>query len=224
MKEYHKIQSVYKRDVDPNSPSKGKFIEGVWTRPEFSFLANNPWLATEKIDGTNIRVQLTPYLQDGKRVYFKKIQGRTDRADLPKHLLEKLSEIFNPLYDTINEVFHYDSQELAPVCLYGEGYGMKIQGGGKYIANDTDFALFDVRVGEWWLKREDVVEIGMKLGLTVAPSLGVMTLIEAIAACKVGFMSQFGNFSAEGMVLTPATPLRARNGSRIITKIKLSDF
>jgi len=68
MSEYHKIESVYKRD--PETKYKN-FLEGDFTRPEFEFLKDNKWVATEKVDGTNIRVY---YDSD---VTF---MGRTDKA------------------------------------------------------------------------------------------------------------------------------------------------
>lgn len=47
MSEYHKIQSVYKREPTGTR----HLIEGEWTLPEFEYLANNPWTFTEKVDG-----------------------------------------------------------------------------------------------------------------------------------------------------------------------------
>lgn len=53
MTEYHKIQTLFKRDME----SKHKtLLEGQWTLPEFEYLAGNVWTFTEKVDGTNIRV------------------------------------------------------------------------------------------------------------------------------------------------------------------------
>jgi len=40
----------------------------------------------------------------------------------------------------------------------------------------------------------------------------------------VGFMSAWGEFKAEGIVARPSIELIARNGKRIITKIKHKDF
>ena len=51
MKEYHKIQSVFKRDI-----ANGKIIEGKYSLPEFEYLKDNQWVFTEKVDGTNIRI------------------------------------------------------------------------------------------------------------------------------------------------------------------------
>mgnify|MGYP001604261791 FL=1 len=51
MIEYHKINSLYKRDP------RGKMLFGDYSCPEFEYLQNNEWSFQEKIDGTNIRVR-----------------------------------------------------------------------------------------------------------------------------------------------------------------------
>ena len=56
MSKYHKIQSIFKRDM---TSKRRTLIEGYWTLPEFEYLANNPWTFTEKVDGTNIRVMFS---------------------------------------------------------------------------------------------------------------------------------------------------------------------
>ena len=89
------------------------------------------------------------------------------------------------------------------MCLYGEGYGARIQGGGNYNPNGVDFVLFDILIGEWWLQRKDVEDVATKLGITVVPIIGIGTLIEAVARVKQGFNSTWGNFSAEGIVVKP---------------------
>ena len=48
-KEYPKIQSIFKRDENTH-----KFIDGVFSLPEFEYLKDNLWIWTEKIDGRNI--------------------------------------------------------------------------------------------------------------------------------------------------------------------------
>jgi len=110
------------------------------------------------------------------------------------------------------------------VCLYGEGCGSGIQkGGGKYY-EDKRFVLFDVRVGEWWLQRPDVEDIACKMGIPCVPVIGKGTLWELAAAVKDGIGSTWGPFMAEGIVARPSTELCARNGQRIITKLKHKDF
>jgi hypothetical protein len=208
MSEYHKIHSIYKRDMD----SKHKtLIEGAWTLPEFEYLAGNAWTFTEKVDGTNIRV----IFKDGGITFG----GRTENAQIPAQLVTRLNERFLPLAAKLGEVFADGS-----AVLYGEGYGAKIQkGGGNYRA-DQDFVLFDVRVGRWWLQRADVHDVAQKLGLDVVPVIGEGTLHDAIAAAKTGFTSTWGEFQAEGIVARPKTELKTRDGHRIITKIKCRDF
>ena len=207
MNEYHKIQTLFKRDMEHNGKT---LLEGQWTLPEFEFLAGNAWVFTEKVDGTNIRVML-----NGGAVTFG---GKTDSAQIPAQLVARLNERFLPLAAKMQEVFGCDA------CLYGEGYGAKIQKGGGNYRQDQDFVLFDVKVGYWWLQRADVEDVAQKLGLDVVPIIGEGTLHDAIAAAKTGIASTWGNFQAEGIVARPKTELKTRNGHRIITKIKCCDF
>ena len=51
-------------------------------------------------------------------------KGRTDRADIPKHLLNKLNELFNK--EKLIELFNLNEKKTK-ITIYGEGYGMKIQ-------------------------------------------------------------------------------------------------
>lgn len=214
MKEYHKIQTLFKRD--------GKtLLEGQWTTPEFEYLVNSMWVFTEKVDGTNIRVML----KDGGITFG----GKTDKAQTPAQLVARLSERFSayrhcsvPLATKMQEMFGCDA------CLYGEGYGAKIQKGGGNYRQDQDFVLFDILVSnaeyDWWLQRADVEDVAQKLGLDVVPVIGEGTLHDAVAAAKNGIVSAWGNFQAEGIVARPKTELRTRSGQRIITKIKCRDF
>ena len=66
MIEYPHIDSVFKRYMD--GPNRGRLIEGEWTYPEFEYLAPCKWVGTEKVDGTNIRVQWYPQGVDGSSI------------------------------------------------------------------------------------------------------------------------------------------------------------
>jgi hypothetical protein len=203
MKEYHKIDSIYKRDLN------GMFID-EFSRPEFGYLFENKWAGTEKIDGTNIRI-----MWEGKKL---RIGGKTDNAQIPTSLYEKLTSMFSA--EKMELVF-----PDTDICLYGEGYGARIQkGGGNYISAGVSFILFDVKIGFMWLKREDVIDIAGKLDILCVPEVFRGTLTEAIEMVKNGFTSQWGNFPAEGLVLKPAIELQDRRGHRIITKVKTRDF
>ena len=206
MKKYHKIQTVFKRDPKTNFKT---LLENDYSIPEFEFLKDNLWMFTEKVDGTNIRV-----MYDGENVTFA---GKTDRAEIQGELLKRLSERFTQ--QAFKDIFKETS-----ACLYGEGYGAKIQKGGGNYRRDQDFVLFDIKIDEWWLQREDIEDIAQKLQIEVVPIIGEGTLAQMVEKVKAGFNSIWGNFSAEGIVARPAVELAARNGSRIITKLKCRDF
>lgn len=209
MKEYHKIETLYDRDEKTH-----KVIVGKWRIPEFGYLYNNSWLFTEKVDGTNVRV-----MWDGDVLRFG---GRTDNAQMPVPLLAELNSMFTP--GQMAAVFP-DASVLSPVCLYGEGYGKGIQkGGGNYKPDGVGFALFDVRVGNWWLKWADVQDVGNKLTITCVPVLGSGSLLDATGVVQAGIQSHWGSFPAEGLVLRPQVDLFTRQGERVIGKLKTRDF
>ena len=208
MNQYHKIQTVYKRDPETKFKT---LIVGAFSLPEFEYLKYNEWVFTEKVDGTNIRVMF-----DGETITFG---GKTDRAQIPTPLINRLNERFSDQHLLFTEVF-----ESHEVCLYGEGYGAKIQKGGGNYRQDQDFVLFDVKIGKWWLQRSDVEDVAQKLGLDIVPIIGHGTLFHMVERGRNGFKSQWGDFKAEGIVARPSVELKSRNGSRIITKIKYKDF
>jgi hypothetical protein len=207
MIEYHKIQTIFKR----NEKTK-KIIINDWTLSEFEYLKDNIWQFSEKIDGTNIRIDwdcLTSKITLG---------GRTENAQISANLISRLNEIFN--IELLKSIFPAIS-----VLFFGEGYGAKIQkGGGNYKSDGVDFILFDVLIKGMWLERNNVNDIADKLGIKSVPIIGDGTLQNAIDIVSSGFNSSFGNFLAEGFVMRPKTELFTRNGKRIIAKIKTVDF
>lgn len=211
MKQYHKIATIFKRD-----PKNMRYvIEGEWAKPEFEYLANNIWIYTEKVDGTNIRV-----MWNGSKVIFG---GKTDNAQLYTPLIQRLQELFDTTPK--RKLFRDTFGEEGEVCFYGEGYGAKIQGsGGNYKADGVDFTLFDIKVGNIWLERSNVEDIAIKFGIKPVPIVGEGTLIEGINLIKNGLVSQWGEFKAEGIVARPKVELQDRRGFRVITKIKARDF
>jgi hypothetical protein len=217
--EYHKIPGPFKREV--SGPNKNKVIPWAWTSPELEFLADAPWIFTEKIDGTNIRV-----IWDGHKPEFR---GRTDKAQLPPKLLKALEEMFP------EELFE-QTFGANPVILFGEGYGAGIQKGGGNYRPDNSFILFDVKIAEWWLQRDSVVDIAHSLGIDIVPVVHEGSLRGAISVmatkpmysqtAQVIKLGKEGDLSivAEGLVGTPQVPLFARDGSRIIVKLKGCDL
>lgn len=217
MAEFQKIQTLFKRD------ERNIIIPEEFTYPEFYTLKDIMWECTEKIDGTNIRIELDFYMNEhGERGVEVSYKGRTDNANIPDHLYRRLKELF----DDINWLEIFDV-ETGHITLYGEGYGLKIQKGGNYISKGVDFILFDVRVNKWWLNRESVEDIAEKLNIKIVPLIGYMTISEAVEYVKRGFKSTIAEnkeYDAEGLVLRTKDGLLRRNGERLITKIKTEDF
>lgn len=215
---YSKIQTLFKRD------DKNIIIPDQFTYPEFEYLKDNKWECTEKIDGTNIRIELDFNVHDdGVREVNVNFKGRTDEATIPAHLYRRLEELFN----NVNWLEIFDITSTTSITLYGEGYGTKIQKGGNYISSGVDFILFDVKVDKWWLQRDAIEDIANKLNIKIVPLIGYMTIPEAVEYVKKGFISTIAenkNYDAEGLVLKTSTGLLRRNGERLITKIKTIDF
>ena len=204
--QYQKISNVFARDM-----TTFKLIHGDWKKEEFGLLNDIQWVATEKVDGTNIRVS---YIEDN--LLF---DGKTDRAQIPPKLQSKLQEIFLPKYEIMYDLFHGKE-----VILYGEGYGNSIQkGGGKYSPN-VDFVLFDVKVDGGWLNRLQQEKIAESLKIDIVPVVFEGTLLDIVEFTKKGFNSAWGEFQAEGVVCKPYLEMTNKYGERVIVKIKTKDF
>lgn len=207
MREYHKIPTAWKRDPENKNRT---LIEGKWATPELAFLADCDWSWTEKVDGTNIRV-----MWDCEKVTFS---GKTDASQVAATLFAVLQDMFPPAL--------FKSLDLAPLCLYGEGFGAKIGKAGALYRNDQGFVLFDVNIGGWWLEQHNVDDIAGRLKIPQVPCRGVGKLGKAVDVVRGdGLLSMWGDFPVEGLVMRPnGAELHDRGGHRIITKIKRKDF
>ena len=208
MREYHKIETVFNRSTDGDK----RLIWGDYRNETVEYLANNIWQFTEKIDGTNIRIHW-----DGHNV---EIGGRTDRAQIPKHLMDYLSATF--LTPEVEEMFEQTYGEK-DVILFGEGYGAKIQNGGDY-RSDVSFILFDVLIGDNWQSREWIEATAKMFGIDVVPIVLEGTIGDGIDYVMQHNHSTIGSAVMEGVVGKPKVEMKDRLGNRIIVKIKWKDF
>lgn len=211
MTEYTKIETIFERDVEGTK----KLIEGKFRNDTVEYLKDNQWIGTEKIDGTNIGI-----VWDGHKVSY---QGRTERAQIPAHLMNKLIEMFG---GTVNEeIFEQKFGEMQ-VILFGEGYGAKIQKGGGNYRSDVSFILFDVYLPEsnLWLKRDAVEDIAKTFGIDAVPIVYEGNLAGAVDFVKGKPKSTIGTADMEGIVCKPAVDMLDRMGRRLVVKIKVCDF
>ena len=216
-KTYCKINTLYKRD------EKGKIMIGEFSRPEFEYLHNLPWIAYEKIDGTNMS-----YYWDGHTL---EIHGKTENASIPNSLINKMSTmVTKEMMEKVFPIKYDESGNEIPmlVIIYGEGYGAKIQKcGGRYMSKDVNFRVFDINIDDWWLELDDVKDICNKLNLEMAVPYGELTIQEAEEMVIKGFKSTISEdktLIAEGLVLRPKVQLFNKRGERIMVKIKYCDY
>ena len=244
---YQKINTIFMRDaknvIMPYEP---------FTEPEFEYLRGLKWRGEEKLDGTNMRIEVTKVpIWDGgiegstiNGVKFNvRIAGKTDNAQIPKNLLKHMQEKypnekvlaalglkeFIPVDEWENEHNWLTYEQIPDIyTIYGEGYGEGIQSGGWYIKGGNEFIVFDVKVNDIYLKTDARDEIATKLGAPIVPFIGYFTLDEAIAYVRKGFRSRVAQNPdakmAEGLVLRTDLGLRNRMGNRLIVKIKYEDF
>ena len=119
--------------------------------------------------------------------------------------------------------------EEIPVYIYGEFFGKKIQAGGNYDKDKNRFSIFDICMQGWWVPIDMLYSYAERLGLDVAPYIGVMTIPEAEEMVKRGFKTLVPNVSnpdylEEGIVARPVVPIKDPRGKRIIVKIKTCDY
>ena len=207
MKPYHKIHTVFKRNPRTNYKT---LLEGYYYSPVFEYLADNHWLFTEKINGFNTRITF-----NGVSIV---IAGRTNKDQLPEKTITALNDLFQPKLKEFKKLFKDG------VCLYGETYGAKTTKGSGNYRSDQGFVLFDILIGQWWLKHVNILDVSKQLNIDIAPIIGEGTLSDMVEMARKGFNSTWGDFQAEGIVARPEIRLQGAGGKRIITKIKCKDF
>ena len=208
MKEYEKIETIFVRDEKTK-----KLNENIYRNETIEFLKDIEWEFTEKIDGTNIRI----YWDGHKVSYF----GRTDKAQIPTQLMNKLIELFG---GNINEEMFEQKFGATPVMLIGEGYGAKIQKGGGDYRQDNNFILFDVCINNKYLSRDNVNDIANYFEIESVPVIFSGNLQKGIDFVKTKPNSTIGTAKMEGLVARPKVELYDKNGNRLIVKIKVCDF
>ena len=129
--------------------------------------------------------------------------------------------------------------EPYPIVLYGEGYGARIQkGGGNYRRDgDVSFRLFDVLIGETWLRRMDVEDVARQLDIKLVPRVDTdgthplwtidecIALVTSLGGLRSAVAREEGTPSfAEGIVAFTDPPLFNGRGQRLMWKLKAKDF
>jgi len=167
--------------------------------------------ALEKIHGTSAHVEW-----NGSELEF-----------FPGGVSPKLFEaLFNKeeLKERIIKLGH------AELVIHGEAYGGACQKMSDVYGKKLLFAVFDIKVGAYWLKVPDMVEVATELGLECVHYERITTDLAAIDAqrdapsvqairCGMG-----SDHKREGIVLRPLIEVQNGGGDRVIAKHKRQDF
>ena len=160
---YQKINTLFKRDVNNIIMPYEDFVD-----PAFEWLKNCKFECSEKVDGTNVRFEVSsmPKYENDELVgvsFSVEYKGKTDNAVLPKMLEDFMKTtytpdvIFNGLgikeFIPVSEFFEHNwlaldenTKEAIPdinrvpkmYTIYGEGYGVKIQACGSQYLKDSN--------------------------------------------------------------------------------------
>lgn len=234
---------------------QNKIIIGHFSEEVIAYLKNNLFDCFSKIDGTNTKIIFYP--STGEIAYGGKTDDA--QLDMHNKIMPGICERIKPLLvemfppecarfvpkqnDKRQNIYMdflmvekepekgYCAVELveAPVYIYGELFGAKIQKGGGNYSNGLRFSVFDVCQQGWWIPIEMLSETCQKLGLDMVPYIGRMTILEAEEMVRNGFATKVDNvvnpnYEEEGIVARPVVPLKDTHNNRVIVKIKHKDY
>jgi len=199
---YPKIQSIWKRDPE----NKMVIIPGSYSLEEISSVKK--WVVQEKVDGTNIRIRLSP---DKEPEFY----GRNDDSDIPSFVRERLRELF-PEY-----------MRSEPTWLFAEAYGPKIQANGALYADHIELCVFDKVINGIWTDPDELSSWTCEfMAANIAPIIGEYTLDEVVELIQTKPTSIIATYDCpmEGFVLKTNPVLFRDNGEPLYCKIKVKDY
>lgn len=121
-------------------------------------------------------------------------------------------------------------KEVGDAVIYGEAYGGKLLKMRKVYGDALRFVVFDVRIGDVWLRVPDAERFALQCGLEFVDYALIPTTEEAInferdrpstQAIRNGMGD---NHIREGVILRPPMELIRSDGKRIIVKHKRPEF
>lgn len=220
---YPSIETVFPRDKSTNKLSYDRLRDKTHEAVAF-------WIATEKVDGTNIRVSIE---RDGSISYY----GRNTNI-IPPGMKEVLDAVFLPAKEAILAAYPDESM----IVIYGEGFGQGIRGSDtqEYTKSGKHFIMFDVYLqydkgNGYFLDVEELKEFSKKFNIEIVPIVGVFQWND-IGDNVLAFMNRIcpeslvakrlgGNQAVrEGIVCKPLRELRDRYGNRIMWKLTFREF
>ncbi len=205
---YRKIYTLFERDKN------FKVINGV-LNPRLEGIKNiKDFIVTEKIDGTNCGIVLTPE----KEILIRKRSNIIKDDNEHHHYFEATKNIdFQKIKD-----FFIDSNSL--ITIFGEVCGDNIQKMGKEYGSIKHFRLFDVKVGDNFFDWRDLIKFSKATNIPLVKGekfdgreiLGYDWLKKLQIDNKKSYV--------EGYVVRSNPLLLNKFGLKMVFKIKLKDF
>ena len=190
---------------------------GIYNK-KIDFIKKLPCVATEKIDGTNIRIYW-----DGHRIEWA---GRTDKSEIPAEVKSLLEDKF-----VDSEIIFEQNFGDKEVYLNCEAFGGKIQGG--LYGGKERLILFDACVNGKYASRNDLFWFSDLFGLKVVRAKVLEDWDEAVKYVldikknpqdHISCECENGTTVEEGLVVRPLVQLYDENGNRLQAKMKVRDF
>ena len=212
---YHHIEAPTKEDKELGKLYKKRvlkvpeppFMED-FRHPLYYYLYHNEWIVRRKLDGQNLRVYW-----NGEQALWN---GKSDAFTCGTSLVEYMNSTF------LEEIFEENFGREKEVWLFGEHMGPKVQGNELNLTKDT-FVLFDVKVNDTWLSKENVCGIAEYFGIPTCydfmPEAPTASLCKIIAEVSEGKYKDW-----EGVVAVPTVEIRDQQNHRIIVKVKNKDY
>jgi len=206
---YHKIYTIFDRNKD------FKVIEGV-INPKLIGIENiKGFIVSEKIDGTNCGIILTPE----KEILVRK------RSDIIKddkqhhHYFEAIKDI------DIQKIKDYFADSNSLITIFGEACGKGIQKQGETYSEKPTFRLFDIKCGNSFFGWNDLVDFSKSTGIPLVKwfkfeGKNVLDYNYWLNLLKEVNKKKY----VEGYVIRSRPALLNKFSTRMIFKIKLKDF
>lgn len=208
MREYHKIETLFKFDNSTKKYTNEFYNQNV------ELLKNHLWVFTEKIDGVNFRI-----CWDGHKLTYA---GRTDKVVFSNKQIEFIE---NQLVTEEKEIMFEQLFQDKEVIVFGELYGNKILNGGLYTdGKGLAFKVFDILICDIYLTYESTKQLCEQLNYDIVPVVLEGTIADGINYVKNNTTSTFSKATLEGLVGKPVGDFRDRLGKRIVVKIKKRDL
>lgn len=206
---YRKIYTIFERD------KKFKIVKGV-LNPKLEAIKNiKNFVVTEKIDGTNCGIILTPE----KEILLRKRSGIIKDDKEHHHYFEAIKDI------DIQKIKDYFEDSNSLITIFGEACGDNIQKKGKEYGDVKHFRLFDIKVGDSFFDWNDLVKFSKATGISLVKwekfeGKDVFDYDYWLKKLQTDNKKKY----VEGYVVRSNPLLLNKFGERMIFKIKLKDF